>query len=689
MKKIIFAIPIFLLLSLHLFSGAIIINTSSPYYVGQNIGFDSNCHDTSNSFTSVVWDFGDGTTRNLGTQDRADFGWQYHTYRNPGTYTVRFSRNGPLTTPYCWPLVETRNITISENRYIQASPAQPAAGQQTQFTAVNFNTPNNIRWEMGDGTILSRANIRRAQGQSTVTHTYAAAGTYTVKAYDWDGDMKTTPVTLVVNVTRPVRAIAYTPAVPRVDEPVYFTALNFFSQSIDWNFGDGTVVAGGSTMQMHRYQSPGTFTVSANESAAGANLGPVTTSINVLPENRSISLSAPQVKVNEELTITAHNFRADFIWWDFGDGTQRSGFHEERHTYTRPGTFTITARDENGQSQKPFQATVAVIGISDEVFLEVAELRLDNGKHYKIVPKNSKDIRAVLRMKMRGTGIIAGNWIVDSHPYEFFSEVAIQGELKEIYTKKVPGLPVLQPGMHTVTLRLTRPSQVPVTFPILKYYVLPYENIVEILTPADGFVAKDKEIPEFSWKEARGGSKYQIAFSNYLYPLLENDPSILWIDTRTELKYTPDSSIWDRIKRNRWTYWKVRALDSSGNVVAESDIIDIKVVIGTAKVTIEKVTDLEGNVISAHQSTVNSKQEDILVQGSLEYEGNARYLVLRVYADDDLVDQLLFRDIGRGDTRHFETSVPNKKSTSRVVFQVLNTSSPSVILGIHTLILKK
>jgi hypothetical protein len=219
--------------------------------------------------------------------------------------------------------------------------------------------------------------------------------------------------------------------------------------------------------------------------------------------------------------------------------------------------------------------------------------------------------------------------------------------------------------------------------------VLPYELTVKPLTPTDGFVAKENEIPEFSWEAARGANKYQVTFSNHLYPIMSDTASLKWIDVGTSLTFTPGKQTWNNIERNRWTYWKVRALDTMGNVTAESDIMDIKVVIATAEVSVDKVTDLEGRELHIVNGNIKSGTDDILVHGSIQYKGNSRFLVLRVYADNKLCDQLLFRDVKKGETRYFETSIPHKRKQTRVFFQVLKTSSPAVIVGIMNLVLNK
>jgi PKD repeat protein len=776
MKRIIFINTVLIIviisaLCLH----AIEVSPAGTHYVGDTLSF----RPSSSSFastSSTQWNFGDGNT--VSTKGMSTV---THSYYAPGTYQVTatgyFVAGSPIT--------ETTTARIEQrvdDRYVEVTPDEPIVGQPATFRAYNFNTPDGIVWDMGDGTILgnrtasSAAASRRFSlnnrqqrggtiaGTDVVTHTYQAAGNYTVRVYDYYGD-DGNPVILNINVVLPARSITYTPAQifagapvqfnavnflsdqidwnfgdrtvltgginvthvynnagtytvianesnsnytpvrvvvtvqqpnrsinlwprsPRVDQLMYFEARNFLTTSIDWNFGDGTLMTGTGITVTHRYQNPGTYTVSAKDSSI--NHTPVKITFSVAEENRYITVSPPEVRTNETVTVNAFNFRGDFIWWDFGDGTQRSGGHSETHQYKRAGTYTISAQDENGESQKKFTQQVIVRGIDDQVNLEIAEIQLDNGKYYKIVPKNSKNIRALLRMKMRGTGIVAGHWIVDGHPFEFFSEVAYQGEVKEIYTHRVPGLPTIDAGIHKITLRLTRPENILVTFPVLKYFVLPHENIIETLTPPDGFIAKEKEIPEFSWEEPKGASKHQVAFTNYLYIFMGEGAGISWIDVGTKLKYTPGLETWNRINRNRWTYWKVRALDTNNNVVAESDIQDIKVVIATAEISVDKVTDLAGNEIAINSSGITTSTDDLLVHGSIKYKGNSEYLVLRVYVDNELTDQLLFRDVKKNEKRYFETSIPNKKRRSRLQFKVLKTSSPAVIVGIKGLILRR
>ena len=409
--------------------------------------------------------------------------------------------------------------------------------------------------------------------------------------------------------------------------------------------------------------------------------------VTVSPDDRFIQISSSEVRIGDPVTVFAYNFNGNSILWKFGDGTEVIGGQTISYTYKRPGTYIIKAIDEGGQSSKSFELPVKVFGLSDEVILEIAELRFDNGKYYIVVTKNSDILKPLLKLKMRGTGIITGQWLVDGVVYGLVSEFSSQGEVKEITTAKSLPLPTIDPGVHTVSFRLTRPD-VEVIFPTLRYYVLPYEKGMETISPPSSFVAKEDEIPEFSWKTPMGGAaKYQIAFSNSLFDLLNNRSTLMWNDVGGDLSFTPGKVIWDKLKRNRWTYWRVRSFDSFNKVTGESGINEMKIVIAEAEITLNKVTNLEGEEISLGKNGLDAGREMLLISGTIEYKDDSKYLILQVLVNDNMTDQLLFRDVKKGEKRSFETSVPGRQK-GKIMFQVLKTSSPSVIVGIKGILLK-
>jgi len=604
MKKYILSILIFLIfftLSINI-SSAIIVNKSGPYYPGDSIGFNKDCHDYSRGTSK--WNFGDGTV--ITYPDDNDRGFREHTFATAGTYVVSYTHGTAYSTPMC----------------------------------------------LEPGELITPAPYTE---------------TYIIK------------IESIV-----VRSLTATPSNPKVDQKVTFSAVNFTGSTLAWNFGDGAVLNGG-PFQIHRYNSAGVYTVNVRELDIAHD--PVTATITVSPDDRFIQVSSSEVRIGTPVTVFAYNFIGDSVLWKFGDGTELIGGTTITHIYSRPGNYKIMAIDEAGESTKFFETYIKIFGLSDEILLEIAELKFDNGKYYMVVPKNSDKIKPLLKLKMRGTGIITGQWLVDGVPYGLVSEFSSQGEVKEITTNRALPVPTIDPGLHTVSFRLTRPAT-EVVFPTLRYYVLPYEKSLETFSPPNGFVAKENEIPEFSWGIPTGGAaKYQIAFSNSLFDLLNNRSTLVWNEVGGELVFTPGKVIWDGLKRNRWTYWRVRAFDSFNKVVGESGINELKIVIAEAEITLNKVTNLKGEEIPLGKDGLNAGQEMFLINGTIEYKDDSKFLILQVLLDENIINQLLFRDVKKGESRTFETSVPGRNK-GKIMFRVLKTSSPSVIVGIKGILLK-
>ena len=114
---------------------------------------------------SYNWNFGDG---NLGTGPTPS-----HTYVTSATFTVSLHVTDSLKTS----VMTSQSITVSSQPQLTAnltiSPASPAVNSTVTFTgaAVNGISPYTFSWNFGDNA--------KATG-ATVTHTYNAAGTFTV-----------------------------------------------------------------------------------------------------------------------------------------------------------------------------------------------------------------------------------------------------------------------------------------------------------------------------------------------------------------------------------------------------------------------------------------------------------------------------------------------------------------------------
>jgi PKD repeat protein len=134
--------------------------------------------------SSYSWDFGDGSSGSGATTQ--------HAYTNAGSYTVTLivtDTQGRVSTP------ATKSVTVGA-----ASPTAvigfSSSGLTVQFDAGNSlpasgGTLVSWQWDFGD-TVTGSG--------STISHTYAGAGTYTVKlkVTDSDGAFGTATVNVTV-----------------------------------------------------------------------------------------------------------------------------------------------------------------------------------------------------------------------------------------------------------------------------------------------------------------------------------------------------------------------------------------------------------------------------------------------------------------------------------------------------------
>ena len=152
-------------------------------------------------------------------------------------------------------------LSIANNPPVAAFSGTPTSGTApltVAFTDASTNNPTSWSWTFGDGGASTSKNP---------SHTYTAAGTYTVvltatNAYGSDSETKTGYITVSAPPTNPpVAAFSGTPTSGTVPLTVAFTDASTNSPtSWSWTFGDG----GTSTAQnpSHTYTAAGTYTVS-------------------------------------------------------------------------------------------------------------------------------------------------------------------------------------------------------------------------------------------------------------------------------------------------------------------------------------------------------------------------------------------------------------------------------------------
>jgi len=118
--------------------------------------------DSTGTYDSWRWDFGDGDTSNLQNPS--------HTYTIAGTYTVSLTVSNA-----CGLDDETKDnyITVSEAPVadFNATPTSGCAPLPVNFTDNSTGSPTSWSWDFGDGDTSNLQNP---------PHTYTSAGTYTV-----------------------------------------------------------------------------------------------------------------------------------------------------------------------------------------------------------------------------------------------------------------------------------------------------------------------------------------------------------------------------------------------------------------------------------------------------------------------------------------------------------------------------
>ena len=120
---------------------------------------------------SIRWDFGDGTPPMLLSTTVS------HVFARPATFLIQARDLGGASVANITASLTTRIDTA--RRKITYAPAYPVVGQPVAFKADNFYT-KQIKWDFGDGTPPVISSINE-------THIYLKPGTFTVRAWDWEG----------------------------------------------------------------------------------------------------------------------------------------------------------------------------------------------------------------------------------------------------------------------------------------------------------------------------------------------------------------------------------------------------------------------------------------------------------------------------------------------------------------------
>jgi PKD repeat protein len=152
--------------------------------------------DTFLNAKSYIWDFGDGSPQIATTNPDTS-----HTYAIVGKYRVMLIAIDPASCN----VRDTSYVTIiarNDRANLAFTPQKTGLCTDLSFNFTNGSTAppgkpfvaTSFQWDFGDGTPLVSA------GTNTVSHTYAAAGTYRVKLLLPDSNYCNSPDSLVQTV---------------------------------------------------------------------------------------------------------------------------------------------------------------------------------------------------------------------------------------------------------------------------------------------------------------------------------------------------------------------------------------------------------------------------------------------------------------------------------------------------------
>ena len=236
---------------------------------------------------------------------------------------------------------------------LDVSPAgQINVGTQVVFRVPAGRAPDaSYNWDFGDG---SPAEVKPGMENR---HVYNQPGSYHVTATPAPTAAVAPPADEATITVVDNRRISPQGGNFRQGKRVNFQSENFVSNSLRWDFGDGTVESGPRN-NGHVYASPGNFTVRAYDNNGDTPLFS-TCQVMIGADNRQLSASPNAPRANQAVAFSAQNFTGG-LRWDYGDGTSENGGPAMRHSFRQPGTFQVRVWESPGTADDAISLALPV-----------------------------------------------------------------------------------------------------------------------------------------------------------------------------------------------------------------------------------------------------------------------------------------------------------------------------------------
>ena len=277
------------------------------------------------AITGYRWNFGDGTFSTEATPS--------HTYTKAGNYHVTLTITTASGCTDSLVLTDAVRIGDKPKADFTVAPAEVCADYPMAFTDKSTGKVDQWLWLFGDNQSSTEPNP---------THIFDGIGKFSTTLVVWSNTCPDT-ITIkdVVNVKPPLSGFT----VSNTCGAKY--TKSFQDQSVKatswfYDFGDGTTST--EANPTHTYKAPGTYKVSqtvSNDTCSHSNW----IMVQVVDEKALFTPSKTVVCKGEVLTLATPSIQGANIasWqWSFGDGTTSTDASTVSHTYTKPGTYTVT-----------------------------------------------------------------------------------------------------------------------------------------------------------------------------------------------------------------------------------------------------------------------------------------------------------------------------------------------------------
>lgn len=286
----------------------------------------------SDTTTSLLWNFRDGYTSTLINPT--------HAFATAGVYNVQLKAIRQYNSGLSCTDTINRAITIV-TKLPGLFSVSDSISNCVPFTVTFTNNilPSSLTvWTFAPG-VTDTGNV--------VTHTFTQVGTYNVKMVAKHPAGCTYEASKNIVVRGPSGTFQYNHGFICGNTPVRFTANTLNTDSIRWNFGDGTFLTSTSTVVYHTYANAGLYMPSATllsniyGACSVALQGTDTIKVDYIKAGFRYAEQKVCGSTTVQFTDTSRSYFTATSWkWNFGDGTF-SNVQSPSHTYSSTNTWQV------------------------------------------------------------------------------------------------------------------------------------------------------------------------------------------------------------------------------------------------------------------------------------------------------------------------------------------------------------